>query len=172
MVSTCSSSKGSGTTGSGWLCNQRDDTAGRSPLHRQKVMATNTLLASIRVVSHTRGGISRTFAGTRSNDGRSPTATTETPKSGLSNKAFACRSTRRPPWRLGWRTNPLLLAAGATELVVALLMLYTGVAAVLGQAPPGTAGWAVALAAVGALLLVDASWKAWRARIRRREGRA
>jgi magnesium-transporting ATPase (P-type) len=84
--------------------------------------------------------------------------------------AFACRSTRRPPWQLGWRTNPLLLGAGATELVLALLMLYTGLAGVLGQAPPGGLGWAVALAAVGVLLLVDTAWKAWRAQVRRRAG--
>ncbi len=77
--------------------------------------------------------------------------------------ALACRSTRRPPWRLGWTTNRLLLVAGATELLVALLMVYTGLAAVLGQAPPGPLGWSIAVAAAGVLLLVDATWKAVRA---------
>ncbi len=77
--------------------------------------------------------------------------------------AMACRSTRRPPWRLGWFTNRLLLAAGAVELVVALLTLYTGLAGVLGQAPPGPLGWSVAVASAALLLLVDATWKVVRA---------
>jgi calcium-translocating P-type ATPase len=78
--------------------------------------------------------------------------------------AFACRSTRRPAWRLGWFTNRLLVPAAALELLAALLMLLTPVAGVLGQAPPGPLGWTIALAAAGLLLLADAAWKLHRAR--------
>jgi magnesium-transporting ATPase (P-type) len=80
--------------------------------------------------------------------------------------ALACRSTRRTPWQLGWTTNRLLLVAGGVELVLAMLTLVTGLAPVLGQAPPGPLGWSMALAAAAALLLVDASWKAVRSRTR------
>jgi len=77
--------------------------------------------------------------------------------------AFACRSTRRPPWRLGWFTNRMLVAGTAIEAALALLLLYTPVSTVLGQSPPGSLGWASALAAAGVLLLVDAGWKGLRA---------
>ena len=79
--------------------------------------------------------------------------------------AQACRSTRRAPWQLGLLTNPLLLAASALELAVAVLMLQTPVAAFLGQAPPGALGWQIALAAAGLLLLVDLAWKVVRGRV-------
>jgi magnesium-transporting ATPase (P-type) len=77
--------------------------------------------------------------------------------------AFACRSTRRPPWRLGWWSNRVLVVGATIEAVLALLLLYTSVAAVLGQSPPGLLGWAMALAGAGVLLAVDAGWKAVRA---------
>ena len=32
--------------------------------------------------------------------------------------AFACRSATRPPWRIGWLTNPLLIVAVVVELVL------------------------------------------------------
>jgi magnesium-transporting ATPase (P-type) len=79
--------------------------------------------------------------------------------------AYACRSTRRPPWALGWFSNRLLGPAVAIELVAALLTLYTGLAGALGQAPPDALGWSIALAAAGLLLVVDAAWK--QARVRR-----
>jgi magnesium-transporting ATPase (P-type) len=80
--------------------------------------------------------------------------------------ALACRSTRRPPWQLGWTTNPLLLAAGATELLIAMPLLYTSLAGVLGQATPGRLGWTIAATAAALLLIVDAGWKAAQARAR------
>jgi magnesium-transporting ATPase (P-type) len=74
--------------------------------------------------------------------------------------AFACRSTRRPPWRLGWCTNRLLCIAVAVELAAALVMLlWQPLADVLGHANPGITGWALAAGAAGLLLLADAAWK-------------
>jgi magnesium-transporting ATPase (P-type) len=77
--------------------------------------------------------------------------------------AFACRSTRRPPWRLGWCTNRLLCVAVAVESAAALVMLlWKPIADVLGQASPGVVGWGLAVAAAGILLLADAAWKSVR----------
>jgi magnesium-transporting ATPase (P-type) len=84
--------------------------------------------------------------------------------------AFICRSTRRPPWRLGWCGNRLLCAAVAVEFTVALVMLlWTPAATTLGQADPEPFGWALAVAAGAVLLIADAAWKAARARRRQRE---
>jgi calcium-translocating P-type ATPase len=70
--------------------------------------------------------------------------------------AYACRSATRPPWRLGWFSNRLLLWAVMAEL--AALGVFLGVApvaALLGHAPPTPAGWAVALLAVPAVFTAD-----------------
>jgi calcium-translocating P-type ATPase len=78
--------------------------------------------------------------------------------------AFACRSTRRTPWQLGWCANRLLCIAVTVEFVAALAMLWTPLAHALGQADPGPVGWALAAAAAVLLVLVDAGWKAVRGR--------
>jgi calcium-translocating P-type ATPase len=75
--------------------------------------------------------------------------------------ASACRSATRPPWRLGWTTNRLLLPAVAYSAAVAVLTIGIGpVAHLLRQAPPTSAGWAVVLVAPVVLLGVDALVKA------------
>ncbi len=77
--------------------------------------------------------------------------------------AFACRSTRRPPWRLGWCTNRLLCIAVAVEFAGALVMLlWQPLADVLGHANPGVVGWVLAAGAAVLLLVADAGWKALR----------
>jgi magnesium-transporting ATPase (P-type) len=71
--------------------------------------------------------------------------------------AFACRSSTRPAWRLGWRSNPLLVWAVGIELLILVAMLVVPpVAAMLGHRPPTLIGWAVAVGAVPAVLVVDA----------------
>jgi magnesium-transporting ATPase (P-type) len=82
--------------------------------------------------------------------------------------AFACRSTTRPPWRIGWRGNPLLLWAVGIELLVLVGMLAVPpVADLLGHRPPSLLGLAIAGCAVPAVLAADALAK-WVAAARRR----
>ncbi|HEX5366218.1 MAG TPA: cation-transporting P-type ATPase [Acidimicrobiales bacterium] len=77
--------------------------------------------------------------------------------------AFACRSSTRPPWRLGWGGNRPLVGAVVASLAMLGAFLYVGpVAGVLDQAPPPAVGWAVALVAVPAVLVADALRKAVR----------
>jgi magnesium-transporting ATPase (P-type) len=79
--------------------------------------------------------------------------------------AFACRSEHRPPWSLGWTSNRLLIGAVAAEMVA--LVAFVGlppIADLLGQAPPNTAGLAVAMLAGPAVLVTDAIDKTLRAR--------
>jgi magnesium-transporting ATPase (P-type) len=86
---------------------------------------------------------------------------------GQAANAFACRSATRPPWRLRGRANPLLTGAVAVMLLTLLAFLFLEpLADLLGQAPPSAAGFAVALLAVPAVLIADATDK----RVRR--GRA
>jgi magnesium-transporting ATPase (P-type) len=71
--------------------------------------------------------------------------------------AFACRSSVLPVWRLSPRSNPLVLAAVAGELV--LLLVFLGVpplANLLGGGWPSVLGWIGATAAALALVTVDA----------------
>lgn len=71
--------------------------------------------------------------------------------------AFACRSTRTPVWRMDPRTNPLVVAAVAVEMV--LLATFLGLpplADLLGGSWPSTTGWLVAAASPVALVAVDA----------------
>ncbi len=78
--------------------------------------------------------------------------------------AFACRSGRTPVWRLGWRSNPLVVGAVVAELVALAGFLFIGpVAAALDQAAPGLWPAAVALLAAPAVLLADAAHKRRRA---------
>jgi calcium-translocating P-type ATPase len=70
--------------------------------------------------------------------------------------AFACRSTVRPAWRVGWTTNRLLLGAIVAELLMLLAFLYIGpLAALLDQSPPSWAGFGIALLAIPAVLIAD-----------------
>ncbi len=87
--------------------------------------------------------------------------------------AFAARSTSRPVWRLGWRGNPLLLAAVGAELVVLIGMLVIApLADLLGQRPPSLAGALVAVAAVPLVVLADAAHKQLVGRSRSGPGQA
>lgn len=82
---------------------------------------------------------------------------------GQAANAFACRSAVRPAWKLSPRTNPLLIVAVGTELVILLVLLYVPpVAHLLGHAGPSAAGFAVAAAAIPAVLVVDALHKRFR----------
>jgi hypothetical protein len=78
--------------------------------------------------------------------------------------AFACRSTVKPPWAIGWTTNRLLIGAVVVELAMLAGFLYvTPIAELLDQAPPSLVGFAVALLAIPAVLAADAIHKAARA---------
>jgi magnesium-transporting ATPase (P-type) len=75
--------------------------------------------------------------------------------------AFACRSTVRPVWQVGWTTNRLLLGALVAELAMLLCFLYIPpLADLLDQAGPTWAGFAVALVAIPSVVLADAVQKA------------
>jgi magnesium-transporting ATPase (P-type) len=78
--------------------------------------------------------------------------------------AFACRSATRPPWRLGWRTNRLLVWAVGVELTaLAGFLLIPPVARLLKQAFPPVAGAVVALLAAPLVLAADRIHKGERA---------
>ncbi|WP_457950338.1 cation-translocating P-type ATPase [Pseudarthrobacter sp. alpha12b] len=82
--------------------------------------------------------------------------------------AFACRSATVPPWKLGWRTNNLLVWAVLAELAILAVCLFVPyLAELLGQAPPTPTGILLALLAAPAVLLADWIHKAIRARVRR-----
>lgn len=79
--------------------------------------------------------------------------------------AFACRSSTRTPWSLGWTTNRLLLPAvlgGFTFAMVTILVPV--VATLLTQAPPTPLGWGLAVLGIPVLWTVDAIYKARRRR--------
>jgi magnesium-transporting ATPase (P-type) len=81
--------------------------------------------------------------------------------------AFACRSSSRPAWRLGWRSNRLLVWAVGIELLVLVAMLVVPpVAALLGHRPPTLLGLVIAAGAAPAVLAVDALAKTAAARRR------
>lgn len=81
--------------------------------------------------------------------------------------AYACRSSTRPPWRLGWFTNRLLLWSVLFELAALGVFLGAGpVAALLGHAPPPPQGWGVASLAIPAVLAADYLYKSLRHRSR------
>ena len=88
---------------------------------------------------------------------------------GQTANAFACRSSTRWPGALGWTTNRLLIPAVIADLVIAGLMLGVPfLAQALTQAPPGLAGWCIAIGTMGFVLALDAAFKAFR---RRADGR-
>jgi magnesium-transporting ATPase (P-type) len=79
--------------------------------------------------------------------------------------AWACRSATIPPWRLGWWSNRLLVAAAAIELAIAAAFLFVPpIADAIGHASPPAAGWIMALASAPMMLAVDATAKAIRRR--------
>ena len=83
--------------------------------------------------------------------------------------AFACRSASRPVGRHSLHGNRLLLLAVAVELVFLVVILaWPSLAGLLGGAWPPPVGWAVALCAVPAVVLVDRAHKAVRRAARRR----
>lgn len=85
--------------------------------------------------------------------------------------AFACRSTRLWPGRLGWFSNRLLTVAIVFEAVMLTVFLYApGIAKLLGHAPPGLTGLLFASMAVPAVLLADVLHKQYAGRKRARAG--
>lgn len=79
--------------------------------------------------------------------------------------AFACRSVRRPAWRIRWNSNRFLLVAVAAELCfAAATFVIPAIADLLGQSRPPTAGWFVVLGSFPAMLVADAMWKRFGAR--------
>ncbi|CAB4363970.1 MAG: HAD-IC family P-type ATPase [Actinobacteria bacterium] len=83
--------------------------------------------------------------------------------------ASACRSSTRRPGQLGWTSNRLLIYTGVIELAFALTVVFVDpIARQLKQANPPLWGWAVALASMPVVLLVDALDK--RRRVRHRVG--
>jgi calcium-translocating P-type ATPase len=82
--------------------------------------------------------------------------------------AFACRSTVRPIWTIGWTANRLLLGALVAELGMLAGFLYIPpLADLLGQAGPTWTGFAVALLAIPAVVVADTLEKVT---VRRRMG--
>jgi magnesium-transporting ATPase (P-type) len=81
---------------------------------------------------------------------------------GQAANAFACRSTRRPAWELGWFSNRFLLTAITIGVGFALsLFIIPAAAELLGQQWPPAGAWIVILASAPAVVLVDAMWKRW-----------
>jgi magnesium-transporting ATPase (P-type) len=81
--------------------------------------------------------------------------------------AFACRSSRRPAWRMGWRSNPLLVwAVGVELLALAAFLFVPSVADALEHAPPPLVPALVAVLAIPAVLGADAAHKWWLSRTR------
>ena len=88
---------------------------------------------------------------------------------GQAANAFACRSTVLRPGQLGWFRNRMLVVAVATEIGALAGFLYIGpLARLLGHRPPSAAGFAVAIAAIPAVLAVDAIDKSFRLKAIRR----
>jgi magnesium-transporting ATPase (P-type) len=74
--------------------------------------------------------------------------------------AFACRSSTLPPWRIGWFSNRMLVLGSAIELVLAgAFLLWPVLGEPLEHRPPPGVGWALAVASMPALLLIDTSFK-------------
>lgn len=83
--------------------------------------------------------------------------------------AFACRSARLWPGRLGWFSNPFLVLAIACEALMLAGFLYiTPLAKLLGHAPPNIAGYSFAVLSIPAVFVVDALQKRYAARKRSR----
>jgi magnesium-transporting ATPase (P-type) len=75
---------------------------------------------------------------------------------GQTANAFACRSSIKTPWELGWTTNRYLYPAILFALAVSFVAISVGpVAEQLGQAFPSWAGWTAALATWPVMLMAD-----------------
>jgi magnesium-transporting ATPase (P-type) len=74
--------------------------------------------------------------------------------------AFACRSARRPTWRVAWFANRFLLAAVLLELAFAVAVIAVPAAAdLLDHSWPPAGAWVLVLLSAPAVLVVDALWK-------------
>lgn len=79
--------------------------------------------------------------------------------------AFACRSASLLPGQLGWFSNRYLVLAVLCEAAMLACFLYLPpLARLLGQAPPNTVGYLVALLAIPAVLAADAMHKRYKRR--------
>ena len=76
--------------------------------------------------------------------------------------AFACRSTRRPAWRVSWLANRFLLVAVLVELAFAVAVIaIPAVADLLDHRWPPAGAWVLVLLSAPGVLVVDALWKRW-----------
>lgn len=83
--------------------------------------------------------------------------------------AWACRSSSRSPWQLGWLANRLMLPAALGALAFALCTVFIPyLATALGQAPPPGWAWGLIVLAAPLLWIVDAAEKGVRARVMKR----
>jgi len=83
--------------------------------------------------------------------------------------AFACRSARLSPGRLGWFSNRFLVIAVLCEGALLFAVLYVRpIANLLGHAPPSAAGYVAAFAAIPCVFIADAIQKRYRVRTERR----
>jgi magnesium-transporting ATPase (P-type) len=79
--------------------------------------------------------------------------------------AFACRSTHRSSWQLGFATNRLLLLGIGAEIALLVLIIYVPpLASIFGLAPLDLRHWALLLAFGPLLLALEEVRKAVRAR--------
>ena len=86
---------------------------------------------------------------------------------GQAGNAFACRSATRPPGRLGWFTNRLLVIAIVVQLLaLAAFLLVEPLAELLEHRPPPPAAFVVSVLAAPAVLAADRIHKVVRARRR------
>jgi Ca2+-transporting ATPase len=69
-------------------------------------------------------------------------------------QAFGTRSTTEPLWRIGLRSNPLMLAVGAVVAGLQLVALYTPLRSFLDLEPLGAVDLAVAVATGAAFLVI------------------
>ena len=76
--------------------------------------------------------------------------------------AFACRSTRRPAWKIAWFANRFLFVAVLVELAFAVAVIAIPAAAdLLDHRWPPAGAWALVLLSAPGVLVVDALWKRW-----------
>ncbi len=76
--------------------------------------------------------------------------------------AFACRSTRRPAWRIPWLANRFLIVAVLLELAFALAVIAIPAGAdLLDHRWPPAGAWVLVLLSAPGVLVVDALWKHW-----------
>jgi magnesium-transporting ATPase (P-type) len=80
--------------------------------------------------------------------------------------AFACRSARVWPGKLGWLSNRYIVLAIFCEAIMLACFLYISpLAKLLGHAPPSMAGYLTALLAIPAVLIADTLQKRYAKRL-------